>query len=389
MADARGPARTESDSFDGERHALWIELFFDLVFVVAVAQLDEGFLEDPTVTRALVLVGLFVPVWWAWVGVAFYATRFAADELGFRLLLLVEMAASLALAASIPAAFSGHTVDFALSYGAVRLTLVALYLRSLKGARPAERALIRVLAGGFAVGAVLWLVSALVPAPARYAVWALALAVDLGAPLLRGGNLAAVPINPTHLPERFGTFVIIVLGEAVATTGQSLAHIAWSTATLLRAVGCFVVACAIWWVYFDRAELRIRAELGQRESSSTTARDVYSYGHFPVVVGITFAAAGARLVIGGGEDAAGAGIVSLCLGVAAVLLALALIDLALHGRRTERAAWTRALAAAGLIVLAALHGVLPTAAALWAAAAVSMVAILGNSILGSATPQES
>ena len=387
MADAQRPPASGTDS-EGERHASWIELFFDLVFVVAVAQLDEGFLDDPGVVRALVMVGLFVPVWWAWVGVAFYATRFPADELGFRLLLFVEMAACLALAASIPAAFSGHTVDFALSYGAVRLVLVGLYLHSRGDASPAQRSLIRSLAGAFAAGAMLWLVSAAVPPPARYAVWGLALLVDLGAPLLRGGNLSAVPIDPSHLPERFGTFVIIVLGEAVATTGQSLAHVAWSTTTLVRAVGCFVIGCVIWWVYFDRAELRIRAELSQRQASGTTARDVYSYGHFPVVVGITFAAAGARLVIGGGPHAADAGVLSLCLGVAVVLLALAAIDVALHGRQTGRAAWTRVLAAVGLIVIAGLHGVLSTTGALWAAAAVSMIAVLGNTLLGAPAPPE-
>jgi low temperature requirement protein LtrA len=110
-----------------QRHATWTELFFDLVFVVAVAQLAAGLHERVTLAGAGVFVGLFVPVAWAWVNYAFVADLFDADEGLFRLVLLAATLVVAALAATIPAAFAGHTAAFIIAWACLRADLVALY----------------------------------------------------------------------------------------------------------------------------------------------------------------------------------------------------------------------------------------------------------------------
>ncbi len=366
-------AQPSSESDTGNRRASWLELFFDLVFALAVSQLDSGFRGHPSATRAVVMVGLFVPVWWAWVGFAFFATRFEDQDGLFRAGVLAAMAATLVLAASINSAFAGRTAMFAIGYALIRFALVALYLRERRQGSAQQRAVAQGLVGNFALGAVLWLISAAAPAPWRYALWAVSIAIDVGAPLMRGGALAQVPVDASHLPERFGLFVIIVLGDAVVTTGTGLAGIRPSASSITVACACFVVAAVIWWAYFDRAESILRAHVDESEGSGVLARDVYSYAHFPIVVGITFAAAGARLLLTG-QSGAAAGKLALCLGLATVFGALLLIQLILR-RRTVSIVGVRVAGTGLLIALAAISETLspPVTAGLAAAIGVALI----------------
>src|SRR5262249_57230863 len=107
------------------RRATWLELFFDLVFVAAVGQLANALSTHPTPARFFEFLGLFVPVWWAWMGFTFYANRFDTDDLVYRLLMLCAMFGVAAMAATIPSVFRGATQGFALAYIAVRLLVVA------------------------------------------------------------------------------------------------------------------------------------------------------------------------------------------------------------------------------------------------------------------------
>jgi low temperature requirement A protein (LtrA) len=108
-----------------ERHATWTELFFDLVFVVAVAQLASGLRDHLSMDGAIAFVGLFVPVWWTWTTYAYAADLFDADEAAFRAVLLGAMLLVAAPAATVPDAFEGRTVGFVLAYAALRVDLLA------------------------------------------------------------------------------------------------------------------------------------------------------------------------------------------------------------------------------------------------------------------------
>jgi len=124
--------RTRGRDLDEARRATWLELFFDLVFVAAVGQLANALAADPTPERFFEFLGLFAPVWWAWMGFTFYANRFDTDDLPYRLLLLAAMFGVAVLATTIPSVFDGATTGFPIAYVAVRVVLLLLYARAAR-----------------------------------------------------------------------------------------------------------------------------------------------------------------------------------------------------------------------------------------------------------------
>ncbi len=286
-----------------DRHASWLELFFDLVFVLAVTQVADALDHDLSPAGFLHFVLVFLPLWWGWVGFSFYVSRFPREDNIVRLLMLAAMLAVAALSTNVEGAFNGETaVGFALSYAGLRACLVALYVHT-RWREPAARELVDFYIAGFGLGVVLWLVSAGVPEPARYALWAAGFLVEAATPALAGGRMKRAPgIHPSHLPERFGLFVIIVLGESVAAVGLGLADLESSVTISLSAVGCFVLAAAVWWEYFDFGYRSARRGLASSAHRGAYARDAYSYGHFPVVIGLAAASVGAEQLIAHSGD---------------------------------------------------------------------------------------
>ena len=216
---------------DEERHATWLELFFDLVFVICIAEVVHTLEDDRTLGGFLGTAGLFVPIWWAWVGYTVYADRFDTDDLLHRVLVLAGMLAVIAMALSVHDALHGGSARFALTYVAVRTVVLLLNARARRHAAPA-RPLLNLYLAAFSVGASLWLVSLLLPEPRRYLLWALGLAVDLSAPWLGRGRMARAPIHASHITERFGLFTLIVIGESVISVAQGAAGVDWEPGTL-------------------------------------------------------------------------------------------------------------------------------------------------------------
>jgi low temperature requirement protein LtrA len=313
--------RTVEEGFE-ERHATWLELFFDLVFAVAVVQLGQNLTHDPTVHGFLLYVGLFVPVIWAWDGFTFYANRFDTDDLTYRLLILLAMFAVAALATNTPNAIEEGGRGFAVSYVFVRLVLLVLYARAIRyvpRARPLAVLYLRV----FSFGTILWLVSIVVPPPARYWLWGVALLIELAIPFFAWGRLPGAAIDPRHLPERFGLFTIIVLGESVLSVVLGVADTTWEVDSGFAAVGGFVAAAALWWIYFDFLD----ESVVRRGRISGL---VFTYAHFPVLIGIATVGVGVKLEIlaaGGDQRYEDTGWI-LCAGVAICMVGLTAIHLA-------------------------------------------------------------
>jgi low temperature requirement protein LtrA len=113
-----------------QRHATWLELFYDLIFVVVISQLAHNLDLDFSFYGFLSFLALFVPVWWSWTGAAFYATRFDTDDLGHRLLTLLQMIGAAALAVNVSDGLGKDSTGFALSYAAIRVILVVEYMRT-------------------------------------------------------------------------------------------------------------------------------------------------------------------------------------------------------------------------------------------------------------------
>ena len=321
------PPRLRTTDTEEERKVTWTELFYDLVFVVAVAGLGARLLEDPTIRGALVFTGLFVPLWWAWAGFTFYADRYDTDDLGQRILAVAQMATIALMAASITGAETESLIGFALAYVGARLILIVMYLRARRHV-PETRQLVGGYVRGMSIAVAFWLVSVFVPEPYRYFLWAIGLLIDAYTPYRLRRIQAKVPLDVAHLPERFGLFTILVLGESIAAIVAGLGHEGWIAGPVTTAVLSVVVAAGLWWVYFDNLDgtvVRRRAE--QKTAWKPT---VWIYGHLPLVIGLMATAIGLEgAVIGaGGHDWPANERWLLIAGVGGGLVGMAIIEVA-------------------------------------------------------------
>jgi low temperature requirement protein LtrA len=265
---------------DGERHASWGELFFDLVFVLAVAKVAAILAKDSDLDGFLKFVALFVPVWWAWVGYTFYVDRFESDKIEFRVMIFAAMLAVAVWAMTLSGAFTpeGDTA-FAACYAAVLGVLILLYASTAIHV-PLARALAAQFIVSFTAAVVLLLVSILAGPPVRYWLWLAALVCALASPFLNLRQTRIVPFDLTHIPERFGLFTIIVLGEAVVATANGVAGSPWTVGTGVMATLGFAMAACVWWINFEFVDDEaIR-------SPRLGPRFVYIYGHFFTVSSI-------------------------------------------------------------------------------------------------------
>jgi low temperature requirement protein LtrA len=324
-----------------QRTASWLELFFDLAFVLVVAELAAGLRNDLTLQGILVFAGLFTSVWWAWAGFTFYANRFDTDDVVYRLAKLTAMLAVAGLAASASEATESLAAQFALCQAALRIVLVYLYLRAYRHVVQA-RTLIAVYSVAEGLAGTLWLAGAVAPAPARYLCWAAAVAAEAAAPIMATMRSAGLPLHFEHLPERFGLFVILVLGESIAAIAVGVHETHWEPVTVTIAALGFVVAVSLWWTYFDLAGAAATHTLADRGGHrSTLLHDIYAYGHWPITLGLTAAGAGLEdAILQGGQPTLGSGIRwVLCGGVALYLLALTAIQGGIAGSLRSSLPW--------------------------------------------------
>lgn len=277
------------------RRATWFELFFDLVFVAGVARLAGGLAADFTFFGFLRFAFLFVVLWWPWVAHTFYATRFDEDRPLQRMLGLGKIAAVVFIAYAAPKAFGEGGLIFALAVAAFKALLAAAYLiAARRGGEGAQVA--RIYAVMVGAGCLIWLASAAAPDAARPYFWGAGLALDVASPFVVTRFTHAVPPHPEHLPERFGLFVIILLGETVAALVHALDHL---TTILAKDVAVILLAMAVpflfWWGYFDT--VRGAAERHVRSREDARRLQLWAYAHIPLLLGTAVMAVGGRLVV--------------------------------------------------------------------------------------------
>ena len=196
---------------EGERPTTWLEFFFDLVFVVAVDQVARRLQHEVSGHDAIVYFALYAPVWWAWVGFVLYTDRFGTDDLGDRLLTLLQIGAVIVIAAAASEATGDRAPAFAAAYGAFRLLLAVRYAIAAHYVREARRECARESAG-FALAAMIWIASAFVSPPWRFWMWGAGLGVDVLTPFASPRMHQIVPPDAGHIEERFGTFINITFG---------------------------------------------------------------------------------------------------------------------------------------------------------------------------------
>jgi low temperature requirement protein LtrA len=314
-------------NLDKGRHVTWLENFYDLIVVVVVAQVSVNLSHDVSVSGFISFIALYIPIWWSWVGVTFYATRFEIDDLGHRLLILLQIAASVYMAVNVPQGLGENSIGFALSYATIRIILVVEYIRIRKHA-PAAGQLIKRYSVGFSIAAVLWFVSALIPPPFRFIFWIVGLIIDISTPLVftRSISIKYAP-DIHHLPERFGAFTIIVLGISILGVVNGISNHNWSTKSITDAGLGLGIAFSLWWVYFDRVDgAEIKA---LREERRIGVYITWLYIHLPLIIGFTALGVGIEHVVLSDQN-----IILpladkwlLCISVSICLFAISIIDI--------------------------------------------------------------
>lgn len=236
------------------RHATWLELFFDLVFVAVIgvvahdlAHTHDGHIGAEQLIRFPLV---FIPVWWVWMTHTLYANRFDNDSRMHRLFSLAIMAMMVTLSTFAESSLGESFVYFALMYGAVRLMLAYLYFDIHKRDRENVN-FARDVSLSIAVGALVSMCAILTPGPAKFVVFYLGIAVDVIWQVLLSKKMNTRPVDRPHLVERIGLLVIIILGESVIAMVGALNHEHWDLNDLVASVTGFMLVGAIWWIYFD------------------------------------------------------------------------------------------------------------------------------------------
>jgi len=271
------------------RKATWFELFFDLVFVVAVAQLSGAYAHHFDWAGAAGSALLLLAMWWCWLGHTFHATRFDEQRPDQRLLGLAQILAVIVIGYGVSDAFGARGAAFAIGLAAFKALLAVAYLRERRWR--GAHGLIRAYGSLYLLQAVLWVASAALTPPLRVALWVLALALDLASPLWVARHTTVVRPHAEHLPERFGLFTIILLGEGVASVVHALDHgPALHLHAVAAALGGVALAFLTWLGYFE-----VTGAHGEREVDDAAAgRDLrlWAYGHVPIYIGVFSLAAG-------------------------------------------------------------------------------------------------
>ena len=255
MSTGSSATATASKYGDHHRHATWLELFFDLVFVAAISvvthqlgHLHHGHLE---VSQLALFAVAFVPVWWIWATHTLYANRFDTDSPRHRLATLGVMFLVVAMASALGENLFEHFRRLILFYVAIRLFLAGFYLTSVGRLGPELGRFARSMGRIGILGAAVAGTSLLFDSPLREAVFLLGIGLEMALAVVVSRRTSVASVHRSHLVERVGLLSIILLGESVISLVGGMGDIAWNPASLLAAATGFVMVGAIWWIYFD------------------------------------------------------------------------------------------------------------------------------------------
>jgi low temperature requirement protein LtrA len=287
---------------EGER-VTPLELFFDLVFVLAITQCTGLMSHDQSWSGLAQGLLILAVLWWAWVGYAWLTSVIDPEALAIRGVIFVAMAALLIVAICVQEAFGNLALTFALGIGVFRAAHIALFL--LAGADYEDAELRHSVIGlgiSTAIAVGILVLASLFDGLAQGALWVLAIFFDMGGPYFFGTE--GWKLVPGHFAERHGLILIIALGESIVAIGVGASgalDLGIGTAAVL---GVFLAA-ALWWTYFDVVALVSARRLNEAEpglEQNALARDSYSYIHLLMVAGIVLIAMGMKVTIGHYSD---------------------------------------------------------------------------------------
>ena len=288
----RSPPRAHGDVIE-HRVVSFLELFYDLVFVVLIGQLAHALAGNVSWAGIADYVVVFGLVGLAWVNGSLYHELHGRDDGRNRTYVFGQM-----LLLVLLAVFAGGaaTTSDGRAFAVIDAMLLALLGLQWWGVRRQDTAEFASLTQRYVIGialvATVVAASALVDDPAtRVVVWAGAVVlavVDFLVQMIRRRDvLAAAFVITESMAERLGLFVIIVLGEVVVGVADGLAAADRDARTITVGLLALTIGFGFWWNYFDFAGRRI-------PRPGTVVGGTWLYAHFPLTMAI--AATGAGMV---------------------------------------------------------------------------------------------
>jgi low temperature requirement protein LtrA len=371
----------EGPNTETGKRVSWVELYLDLVFVLAIGELANLIIGTPKLHTVWVTLGLFVVLWWTWVGFTILYNRHGDDENAQRALYLAASVPVAAAAVALGPASRGQIAGFAVSMAVTRVLLAVGNARDDDPDSPVGDDLRRRTARAFASSAVLFIVSIWVPRPFSYLLWSAAYLHESSVMFAGGDWLrrltrrrsasaastlrdAGAALDAHHFAERFGLFIIILLGEVVVQAGEAASDQRSPSAhTWIGLVAAMTLAAMYWWSYFAAAaeiDLKILRLSG---GSPAVARAIFAVGHMIPAFALLISAAGVGLLLRG--HPAPFAYWLACIGMG---LYLSGTQASLRARRRSRRG-ARVAATALTYALGVLHFALSAPAYLWVLAA--------------------
>ncbi|MYW67486.1 low temperature requirement protein A [Streptomyces sp. SID8379] len=286
MAELTIPARAQARD-----RATWTELFYDLVLAFGVGQIAHALAAHPGWHSLGGCLLVLTPLWWAWVDVVM-AMNAVRETSAQRVFLLLAGLATYGMGVAAPHAL--ETRSESLLYAGCYLALRLVIGEAIR--RECAVYTIHPYRAGLAFALALF-GCAVLPDAWRTGCWAVAVGAEILAPLVLSGHLRQLAFGVNHLPERFGLFVIIALGENVVSVGARLAGTAPGPVGLLAVALAFLIGCALWWLYFHLVASAVAHALRTHPTPSIVVRDVLSYGHLVLVSGLLLVSVGADLIV--------------------------------------------------------------------------------------------
>ncbi len=249
------------------RKVSFLELFYDLVYVVVISALTHALAEDITVTAFIQFLFLFMFVWWTWINGTFYHELHGNNDIRTRVFTFLQMLVVASMAVFAHDAFGEQADNFTIA--CITLQVIFLFLWWRTGVHDEEH---RVLSRPYMVSTflniILFAISLFLESPLRYYVWIAAILLYMIMPILVAGisrynkGMQAqreVVYSPSEsVVERFGLFTIIVLGEVIVGVVNGIAsHHAWTMYIgIVGGIG-MLIAIGLWWLYFDFVSSRL------------------------------------------------------------------------------------------------------------------------------------
>ncbi|GLR90777.1 low temperature requirement protein A [Bradyrhizobium iriomotense] len=289
---------------DQPSRVTYVELFFDLVFVYAVTQISHTLLGRFTPLGAVQVTLLFLAVWWVWVYTAWVTNWLNPELTPVRVLLFLMMLGGLVLSTSIPTAFEGRGLWFAIAYASMQVGRTAFWLFATPPHRiPVRHNAIRILTW-LSVSAVLWIAGGLAEGETRLWFWIAAVVFEYISPAARFwvprlgfSSIEAWAVEGGHMAERCAGFIIIALGEAVVVNGATFAELSWTGENILAFLAALLGSIAMWWIYFHKGAEAGSELISKSAESGRLARLAYTYLHMPIIAGIILTAVSDELVL--------------------------------------------------------------------------------------------